>query len=104
MSCPDCFRGHNHDGQPRGEAAVVHGLNTYVTEPSTPEAVRGIIVVIPDAFGWEFANARLLADRYADQGPYKVYLPDFMDGNAAPTWMLDSTKQFLASGSIFTRA
>lgn len=81
MSCPDCFRGHNHDGQPRGEAAVVHGLNTYVTEPSTPEAVRGIIVVIPDAFGWEFANARLLADRYADQGPYKVYLPDFMDGS-----------------------
>lgn len=55
-------------------------MNTYVAEPLNAESVKGIIVIIPDAFGWEFPNGRLLADRYAEKGSYKVYLPDFMDG------------------------
>lgn len=42
--------------------------------------MKGIIVIVPDAFGWEFVNNRILADHYASAGDYLVYLPDFMDG------------------------
>lgn len=82
MSCPDCFSGHVHeDATPRGTVTNLHGLNAYVTEPtSTDSPIKGIIVIIPDAFGWEFVNNRILADHYADKGGYKVYLPEFMNG------------------------
>jgi dienelactone hydrolase len=80
MSCPACFSGHVHDGQPRGKVVKIHGLDAYVSEPSEGKQAKGIIVIIPDAFGWEFVNNRVLADHYAEKGDYKVYLPDFMNG------------------------
>ncbi len=58
----------------------LHGLDAYVTEPADGRDVRGIIVIIPDAFGWQFVNNRILADHYADKGDYRVYLPEFMLG------------------------
>ncbi|MCJ1238274.1 hypothetical protein MMC14_006263 [Varicellaria rhodocarpa] len=69
MSCPDCFSGHVHAGTPTGKTTKLHGLDVYVAEPtesSTPP--KGIIIIIPDAFGWEFVNNRILADHYADRG------------------------------------
>ncbi len=80
MSCPDCFQGHVHEGQLRGKITKVCGLDAYVSEPPDGRPAKAVVVMIPDAFGWDFANSRLLADRYADKGDYKVYLPDFMDG------------------------
>lgn len=80
MSCPDCFSGSVHEGTPRGRIIKLHGLDTYVTEPGDGREVKNIIIIIPDAFGWEFVNNRLLADHYADKGQYRVYLPDFMLG------------------------
>lgn len=80
MSCPECFQGHIHEGNPRGKIVKLHGLDTYVTEPSDGRDVNGIIVIIPDAFGMQFINSKLLADNYADKGGYRVYLPDFMRG------------------------
>lgn len=82
MSCPDCFSGHVHeDTTPRGTVTTLHGLKAYVTEPTSTESpIKGLIIIIPDAFGWEFVNNRILADRYADKGGYKVYLPEFMNG------------------------
>ena len=64
----------------RGKAINLHGLDTYVVEPTDGRTVKGIIVVIPDALGWDFVNCRLLADHLADKGDYKIYLPDFMNG------------------------
>lgn len=80
MSCPDCFKGHTHEGTPGGSIVELHGLQTYVAEPAQGREVKGIIVVIPDAFGWDFVNNRLLADHYAQKSNYRVYLPDFMLG------------------------
>lgn len=80
MSCPDCFSGAVHEGIPRGKVIKFHDLNTYITEPADGREVKNIIVIIPDAFGWEFVNNRILADHYADKGHYRVYLPDFMLG------------------------
>lgn len=82
MSCPACFRGYVNPGKPRGNVTKAHGLDAYVVEPQD-RPVKGIIVIIPDAFGWEFGNNRLLADHYAGKGDYRVYLPDFMNGNHA---------------------
>lgn len=79
MSCPDCFNGHVHEGTPRGEVTTLHGLNAYTASPSDAPH-RGIIIIVPDAFGWEFVNNRILADSYAEKGKYLVYLPDFMNG------------------------
>jgi dienelactone hydrolase len=79
MSCPDCFSGHVHSGLPLGREAKILGRDTYIAEPKDVPA-KGIIVIIPDAFGWQFVNNRILADHYASRGNYKVYLPDFMDG------------------------
>ncbi|OJI81262.1 hypothetical protein ASPTUDRAFT_812542 [Aspergillus tubingensis CBS 134.48] len=102
MSCPDCFSGHVHeDTTPRGTVTTLHGLNAYVTEPTSTESpIKGIIIIIPDAFGWEFVNNRILADHYADKGGYKVYLPEFMNGHAAPVWSLNTLSAIMKTSSI----
>ncbi|KAL4867332.1 hypothetical protein BDV12DRAFT_209933 [Aspergillus spectabilis] len=102
MSCPDCFSGHIHDGTPKGHVTTLHGLKVYISEPSVPaEEIKGIVVIIPDAFGWEFVNNRLLADNYAEKGGFRVYLPDFMNGTAAPVWSLDSIRAVMKTGSYY---
>ncbi|KAK1252974.1 hypothetical protein MKX08_004161 [Trichoderma sp. CBMAI-0020] len=72
MSCPDCYRGSVHEGQPRGQVTKAYGLDTYVVNPANGRPAKGIVVILPDAFGWEFVNIRLLADSYADKGDFKV--------------------------------
>jgi dienelactone hydrolase len=78
MACPDCFRGRVHEGTPRGKIIKLYGLDTYVSDPTENRTAKGIIVIIPDAFGLPFVNNQLLADHYAEKSDYRVYLPDFM--------------------------
>jgi len=78
MACPKCFSGHKHDGETLGKEEKIHGLDTYVTEGINPKA---ILIYVPDAFGWKFNNARILADHYASRIPARVYVAEFMDGN-----------------------
>ena len=83
MSCEDCFRGSERaDAKPTGAVTTLHKLPTYIAEaPHGGRAsAKGIIVIIPDAFGWEFVNNRLLVDEYARQGSFTVMMPDFMHG------------------------
>jgi dienelactone hydrolase len=121
MSCQDWFKGTVHEGQPRGRVIKLHGLDTYVSEPTNGRTVKGIIVVIPDAFGWVFVNNKLLADHYADKGDYRVYLPDFMAGKlkslhlgpqfdakslsgwSAPVWMLDTIRVMETPGNWISK-
>jgi dienelactone hydrolase len=78
MSCPDCFSGTEHVGNPTGKVETIHGIPTYVAKPADGVTPKGVIVYIPDAFGWEFTNNRILADHYAKRGGFLVYLPNFM--------------------------
>lgn len=55
-------------------------MQNYITDPPNGAPAKGIVVIIPDAFGWTLLNSRILADRYAERGGWKVLLPDFMDG------------------------
>jgi hypothetical protein len=65
-----------------------------------PITLLGIIIIVSDAFGMPFINNKLLADHYASQGQYLVYLPDFMDGSAAPVTMIDSLGGLMKGDSI----
>ncbi|KAJ9138439.1 Alpha/beta-hydrolase [Pleurostoma richardsiae] len=103
MACPDCFKGSIHEGTPKGKIIKLHDLDTYVSEPPEGRAVKGIIVIVPDAFGWVFVNNKLLADHYAEKGHYRVYLPDFMAGFSAPVWALDSMRVLEGQSSIFSK-
>ncbi|KAK0726121.1 Alpha/Beta hydrolase protein [Lasiosphaeris hirsuta] len=87
--CKDCFTGTVHsDVALSGVEAEVQGLPTYVTGPEAGVTPRGIIVVVPDAFGWTLPNTRALADAYARRVQATVYLPDFMNGHALPEWTI----------------
>lgn len=76
--CRDCVSGTVHSATPIGTETTIHGLKTYVTRPEGEP--KGLIVIITDAFGWDFVNSRVLADNYAKKGGFLVYIPDFMNG------------------------
>ena len=60
--CRDCAGGNLHSGTTTGRIETVHGLQSYVTDPPEGQGgIKGIIVIIPDAFGWELPNSRILA-------------------------------------------
>jgi hypothetical protein len=90
MPCKDCVSGTLHEGTPAGREETIHGLPTYVTEPPNGVTPKGIVVIIPDAFGWKLVNSRVLADRYAERGGFTVYLPEFMDGSMMDPSALDA--------------
>lgn len=95
MSCPDCFIGSvMTDYQPKGTIEPLHSLQTYVARPTGQP--KGIITIIPDAFGRDFPNNKHLADEYASNG-FLTYLPDFMNGHAAPFWMIDTFPAVLST-------
>nr|POF18691.1 hydrolase tropi [Quercus suber] len=92
-----CATGSLHTGTPKGEVTKLHGLDCYVAKPlsGTP---KGIVVIIPDAFGIALPNNRILADAYADRIGAQVLLPDFMDGYVLPSDVLISLKALSATG------
>jgi len=100
--CADCFRGDVHDGTPEGTTTTLHGLPTYVANPPQGTTPKGIVVFIPDAFGWEFVNNRLLCDKYAKRAGVIVYLPDFMAGHSMPIPALDLMEKIMKPASWLT--
>ncbi|CAO2654755.1 Nn.00g114880.m01.CDS01 [Neocucurbitaria sp. VM-36] len=81
-------QGTIHEGQPKGNEELVHGLNTYVIGNRTNP--RGIIVVYSDIFGLGLPNNKLIADAYAQSGEWLVYLPDFFKGDAVGLKVADA--------------
>lgn len=73
-----CATGSLHTGTPTGRVEKVHGLDCYIADAPNGSS-KGVIVIIPDAFGWELPNNRILADDYAKNG-FKVLLPEFQAG------------------------
>jgi len=100
-SCRDCLTGTVTTAMPTGSVTNIHSLPTYVARPKgTP---NGLVVMIPDLFGWELPNARVWADTFAERAGVLVYLPEFMDGKAASEASMKATDAFLTpSKSIFT--
>lgn len=59
MASTACCAGNLHKGTPRGREETLHGLPCYVTEPPNNEPIKGIVVILPDAYGWTFKNIRV---------------------------------------------
>ena len=76
---PCCATGSLHTGTPTGRIEKVHGLDCYIADAPN-DSPKGVVVIIPDAFGWTLPNNRILADCYAKEGNFQVYLPEFMNG------------------------
>ncbi|KAL8660677.1 MAG: hypothetical protein Q9202_006334 [Teloschistes flavicans] len=100
MACSQCFQGSLHDGIPQGNEIQLHGLSTYVAEPPENSTIKGVIVIVSDAFGWTLPNNRVLADTIAAEGSFRVYLPEFMNGSAAPARMLNDFENVLSDRSL----
>lgn len=100
MACTDCLKGYvRTDKQPTGITQIVYGLPTYIAQPPPSQRAKGVVVIVPDAFGWEFVNNRILADTYAQAG-FRVYLPDFMLGVPVPLYFLSSMERLTSFSSI----
>ncbi|KAL8847835.1 MAG: hypothetical protein Q9221_007137 [Calogaya cf. arnoldii] len=99
LPCEDCATGHLHQGDPRGRVETIHGLPSYITEPSSGAPPKGLVVMIPDAFGWETPNNRLLCDTYAERAGVLVYLPEFQDGHHLPMSMMTDMGTMTSSDS-----
>lgn len=100
--CPDCFSGTLHEGTPTGAETTIHGLPVYVAEPQEGVKPKGIVVIIADAFGWDFVNGRVLADRFAKHGGFLVYLPDFMNGSSMDPASMPLMDKIIKPASWFT--
>ncbi|KAL8801559.1 MAG: hypothetical protein Q9200_006914 [Gallowayella weberi] len=104
LPCEDCASGYAHTGETRGRVETLHGLPTYVTEPPSGAPPKGIIVMIPDAFGWEWSNNRLLCDTYASRAQCFVYLPEFQNGHHLPLSLItDMGAMTSENGSIIKK-
>ncbi|KAH8671306.1 Alpha/Beta hydrolase protein [Xylariales sp. PMI_506] len=80
--CADCFKGTlRGDAVLTGTEERIHGLEAYVARPEDGVDPKGIVVIIPDAYGWKLKNTRAMADNYAKRAQVLVYLPDFMNGS-----------------------
>lgn len=66
-----CATGSLHTGTPTGRFEQVNGLRTYVADAPSGSP-KGIVVIIPDAFGIELPNNQILADEYAKNGNFTV--------------------------------
>lgn len=87
------------DYQPKGTMQTLHGRQTYIARPLNSATPKGIVIIIPDAFGQSFPNNKHLADEYAARGPFLVYLPEFMDGHSAPSWLVYTFSQLFATAT-----
>ncbi|KAK4996069.1 hypothetical protein LTR66_004238 [Elasticomyces elasticus] len=94
-----CATGSLHTGTPTGRLERLHGLNCYIADPPSSKP-KGVVVIIPDAFGIALPNNCILADEYAKKGNFLVILPDFMDGRVVPAHLLVSFKAFGATGFL----
>ncbi|KAI9842903.1 MAG: hypothetical protein M1837_006735 [Sclerophora amabilis] len=98
MACADCFRGTINEGTPTGEITKLHGFDTYVAAPPQNTRPKGIVVMVPDGFGWSLSNSRVLADSYARKGEFLVYLPDFMAGQGLHPILFSHMSNVFATG------
>ncbi|KAG1738917.1 uncharacterized protein EDB91DRAFT_1288109 [Suillus paluster] len=66
--CQYCIQGIRHEGEPEGTLETIGGVACYITTPIVDYAKGKAILFLPDAFGIELINSKLLADEFAKNG------------------------------------
>ncbi|KAK3111239.1 hypothetical protein LTR53_013715 [Teratosphaeriaceae sp. CCFEE 6253] len=84
---PCCVKGFVWDAEPTGKTIPFPtSSNQAYVAGSNPDVA---VMLIPDIFGWDFVNNRLLADHFAREIDATVYLPDFYGGESVPPAILN---------------
>ncbi|KAK7681810.1 hypothetical protein QCA50_015157 [Cerrena zonata] len=87
--CESCIAGVRHEGTPEGEIKEIGGIRSYVTTPKGDYAKDKVLLFLPDVFGIDLDNGKLLADTFAEAG-YPVIVPDLFKGDPIPSDALGS--------------
>jgi dienelactone hydrolase len=101
MSCPDCFRGGEAKGDPKGSISTVYGFKTYVASPPADSTSKSTIFFICDAFGLNLVNNKLLADDFALRTGMRVLVPDIIPGGGISTAVLGFMDGVMAPVNTF---
>ncbi|KAJ3568984.1 hypothetical protein NP233_g5346 [Leucocoprinus birnbaumii] len=75
--CKNCISGVTHEGKHQ----KINGVDVYVATPAVEYPKDKAILFLPDVFGIEFINNKLLADDFARNGFFTV-IPDYLNGDA----------------------
>ncbi|KAG1839669.1 dienelactone hydrolase [Suillus subluteus] len=91
--CKDCIQGVRHDGEPQGTLETIDGVACYVATPTVDYPKDKVILFLPDVFGIELINAKLLADDFATNG-FKVVAVDYFNGDSLPADIMNKPGSF----------
>jgi len=74
-----------HEGTPNGHFEELHGLRTYIINPSSSSNQEKVdtIILLTDIYGPDYINTQLVADEWSKQG-WKVVIPDLFVGDPVP--------------------
>jgi len=81
--CEHCKTVVRHEGTPSGKVEKINGVDTYVALPTIDYPKDKAILFLPDVFGMQLVNAKLIADDFAENG-FQVYIPDYLNGDPIP--------------------
>jgi len=79
--CSHCISGVRHEGTPEGKIELIDGVACYIATPTVDYPRDKVVLFLPDIFGIELENAKLLADDFARNG-FKVVAVDYFNGQA----------------------
>ncbi|KAG2354494.1 hypothetical protein BDR07DRAFT_1474372 [Suillus spraguei] len=93
--CKHCIQGVRHEGNPAGKLETIAGVNCYIATPTVDYPKDKVILFLPDVFGIELINNKLLADDFAKNG-FKVVAIDYLNGDSlAPDIMNSPSFNFM---------
>ncbi|KIK49101.1 hypothetical protein CY34DRAFT_7765 [Suillus luteus UH-Slu-Lm8-n1] len=87
--CKDCVQGVRHEGEAQGTLMSIGGVACYVATPTIDYPKDKVILFLPDVFGIQLINAKLLADDFAING-FKVIAIDYFNGDSLPAGAMSS--------------
>ncbi|KAG2144593.1 dienelactone hydrolase [Suillus clintonianus] len=87
--CKDCIQGVRHEGEPQGTLETIGGVSCYVATPTVDYAKDKVILYLPDVFGIELVNAKLIVDDFANNS-FKVIAVDYFNGDSLPADAMNS--------------
>jgi dienelactone hydrolase len=101
--CEHCVQGVTHEGTAKGEIVKIGGIDCYVATPTIDYPKDKAILYLPDVYGLQLINAKLMADDFAANG-FKTIIPDYLNGDPAiDAPGFDIMKWFGSHTNEFTR-
>jgi len=97
--CEKCAVKNEAKNNDKGSEVHYAEIDAYV---NGPKGAKSAVILVHDLFGWRMPNARVLADRFAEQG-FLAVIPDFYRRNEwtipqnSPEFSMPKVMAFLGS-------